>query len=160
MIFFFYTLDTQCSSAAKEVIGGPWDLLCVMRMQCCSAESASSVHNLLPGEIGFFNANFNSRSHHSQNQWMLEYLNSNCSRHSESPSFSFIVCGKPVCQQLWLSVLNVSQARFYRIRSLYLEGKVCLEMSQQKRKMSVKSNEAVAWMGNYFDRYYITITIN
>ena len=43
------------------------------------------------------------------------------------------------------------------IRSLYLEGKVCLEMSQQKRKMNVKSNEAVAWMGNYFD---INITIS
>ena len=38
---------------------------------------------------------------------------------------------------------------------------MCLEMSQQKRKMSVKSNEAVAWMGNYFDGYdNITIIIN
>ena len=125
-------------------------------MQCCSAEPASIKHSLLPGEIGFFNANhsFNSRSHNSQNQWILEYLNSNCSRHGESPSFNFVICGKSVCQQLWLLILNVSQARFYRVRSLYLEGKVCLEMSQQKKKMSVKSNEAIAWMGNYFDRYY------
>ena len=37
---------------------------------------------------------------------------------------------------------------------------MCLEMSQRKRKMSVKSNEAVAWMGNYFDGYDITIIIN
>ena len=133
----------------------PWDLLSILRIQCCSADPASIAHSLLPGEIGFANANFNSRSHNSQNQWMLEYLNSNCSRHGDSPSFHFVICGKSVCQQLWLLTLNVSQARFYRIRSLYLEGKVCLEMSQQKKKLSVKSNEAIAWMGNYFDRYSI-----
>ena len=140
------------------VSGGPsWDLLRTMRMQCCSAECASIQHSLLPGEIVFFNSNFNSRSHISQNQWMLDYLNSNCSRLSESPSFYFIICGKPVCQQLWLSTLNVSPARFYRIRSLFLEGKVHLEMSKEKGKLTVKSHEAVAWMGNYFERYDIII---
>ena len=63
-----------------------------------------------------------------------------------------------MCQQFWLLILNVSQARFYRVQSLYLEGKVCLEMSQQK-KMSLKSSEAIAWMGNYIDRYILASII-
>ena len=29
---------------------------------------------------------------------------------------------------------------------------MCLETSQLKRTLSVKSHEAVAWLGNYFDR--------
>ena len=129
-----------------------WDVLRVVDMNCCSTEQAQQAHLITPGEIGFFHKNFNSRSHLSQNQWIIDYMNSNCSRHCDVPSFNFIVCGKPVCQKLWLSILNVSLSRFYRLRSLYLDGKVCLEVSQLKRSVSVKSNEAIAWMGNYFDR--------
>lgn len=65
-----------------------------------------------------------------------------------------MVCGKQVCKKLWLSILNISQARYYRVRVAYLEGKVTLEDShRQVKKQSHKSYEAVAWMGNYFDRY-------
>lgn len=34
---------------------------------------------------------------------------------------------------------------------MYLEGKVTLD-SVSTKKLSLKSNEAVAWMKNYFDR--------
>ena len=128
------------------------NFLDVISINGCSPECAVQVHSLLPGEIVFFHNNFNSRLHSSQNQWILEFLTSNCSRCSDTPTFNFMVCGKKVCRKLWMSVLGVSQARFYRIRSLYLEGKVTVEIYYNRRKMSVKSNEAVAWMGNYFDR--------
>ena len=128
-----------------------WDILNVLKLKGCAEECATTLHQLAPGEIVFFHSNFSLRSQHGQNQWLLEYLNSNCSRHSADPVFTFVVCGRSVCRKVWLAVLGVSQARFYRIRAMYLEGKVTLD-SVSTKKLSLKSNEAVAWMKNYFDR--------
>ena len=128
-----------------------WDILHVLRLKGCAAECATKIHQLAPGEIAFFHSNFSLRSQQGQNEWLLEYLNSNCSRHTADPKFTYIVCGRAVCRTVWLAVLGVSQARFYRMRALYLEGKVTIEHASTK-KMSLKSNEAVAWMKNYFDR--------
>ena len=83
--------------------------------------------------------------------WLLEYLNSNCSRYGAEPNFHYSICGKKVCRDIWLATLGVSTARFYRIRSLFLDGKTSIEHSMQKRGLSLKSNEAVAWMEHYFE---------
>ena len=128
-----------------------WDILNVIRLKGCAEECATRVHQLPPGDIAFLHRNFSVRSQHAQNQWLLEYLNSNCSRQSSKPKFTFVVCGRMVCRVVWLAVLGVSQARFYRVRALYLEGKVTLDHDHTK-KLRIKSNEAVAWMKNYFDR--------
>jgi hypothetical protein len=128
-----------------------WDILSVIGLKGCAEECAMTVHQLPPGDIAFLHSNFSVRSQHAQNQWLLEYLNSNCSRQSNDPKFTFVVCGRTVCRAVWLAVLGVSQARFYRVRALYLEGKVTLDHDHAK-KLSLKSNEAVAWMKNYFDR--------
>ena len=128
---------------------GNWDIVQIMFLHGCSESCATKIHNLLPGEVQFFHSHFNSRSHLSQNQWLLEYFNSNCSRLSSHHSYN--ICGKPVCQKLWLSILNLSPTRYYRIHSLFIEGKVMLDVSHS-RKISLKSNEAVAWMSNYFER--------
>lgn len=128
-----------------------WDILHVLSLNGCSPSCASCVHNLQPGDIQFFHIHFNSCCHSSQNQWLLEYFNANCSRHSQRDLHNYIICGKPVCQKVWLSVLGLSSTRYYRIHSLYMEGKVMME-SPHHRNISLKSNEAVGWMGNYFER--------
>ena len=143
---------TALNASDRVSEGGTWDILHILNMECCSSEPAYQAHGLTPGEVGFFHSNFSCRSNTGQNQWILEYMNSNCSRLGEVPSFRFVVCGKIVCQKLWLSILNVSHSRFYRVRSLYLDGMVCLETSQLKSTLSLKSHEAVAWLGNYFER--------
>ena len=131
-----------------------WDILTILNFNGCSDECATAIHHLSIGEISFFHRNFSLRSVQGQNQWLLEYFNANCSRHHSEATYTYVVCGKQVCKKLWLSILNMSQARYYRVRTAYLEGKVTLEDShQQVKKQSHKSYEAVAWMGNYFDRY-------
>ena len=147
------------------LILGRWDILTILSFNGCSDECATSIHHLSAGEVSFFHRNFSLRSVQGQNQWLLEYFNANCSRHHSEATYTFVVCGKQVCKKLWLTILNVSQARYYRVRSAYLKGKVSLEdshMHQQIKKQSHKSYEAVAWMGNYFDRYYnrFIITVN
>ena len=82
----------------------------------------------------------------------MEVLNSNCSRYGPEPVFHYAICGKEVCRDLWLATLGISIARFYRVRSLFLEGKTSIDQSGQKRGLSLKSNEAVAWMEHYFER--------
>ena len=129
-----------------------WDILSVMRFKGCAEECAVRVHQLPPGDIAFLHNNFSVRSQHEQNRWLLEYFNSNCSKQGDDPKFTFVVCGREVCRGVWLAVLGVSQARFYRLRALFLEGKVTLD-HDNGRRLSLKSNEAVGWMTNYFDRY-------
>ena len=129
--------------------GGCWDILQILSLNGCSTNCATSIHNLQPGEIQFFRRHFTSRSHNSQNQWLLEYFNSNCSRNEIT--HNYIICGKPVCQTVWLSVLGLSTARYYRIHAMYMEGKVMVETAHH-RKLSLKSNKAIAWMGTYFER--------
>jgi len=53
---------------------------------------------------------------------------------------------------LWLATLGISIARFYCVRSLFLEGKTSIDQSGLKRELSLKSNEGVAWMEHYFER--------
>lgn len=128
-----------------------WDLLSILAMKGCSEGCATSVHSLQPGEILFFHGNFSARTIHQQNQWLLEYLNSNGSH--EDMRFSFVVCGKLVCLPLWLSILGVSQRRFYRLRGEFMAGKVTLEKLPSLQKLSKTSNAAIGWMENYFTRY-------
>ena len=119
-------------------------------MKGCSEGCATSIHSLLTEEILFFHGNFSARALHQQNQWLLEYLNSNSSR--DEMMFSFVVCGKIVCLPLWLAILGVSQRRFYRLRAEFLAGKVSLEKPQSLQKLSKTSNAAIGWMENYFKR--------
>lgn len=71
-------------------------------MSSLSMDVLPAGHNLQPVDIQFFHIHFNSRCH---NQWLLEYFNANCSRHSQSERHSYVICGKPVCQKVWLLVL-------------------------------------------------------
>ena len=128
---------------------GRFDIVQVMSFHGCSESCTTKIHNLLPGEVQFFNSHFNSRSHQCQNQWLLEFLNSNCSRFGSHHNYH--ICDKPVCKKLWLAALSLSPSRYYRIHAQFIEGKIMLDVSHS-RKMSLKSNEAVAWMSNYFER--------
>lgn len=90
----------------------------------------------------FFHTNFSLRSIQGQNQWLLEYFNANCSQHQCETTYTYVVCEKSVCKKLWLSILNVSQARYYRVCTAYLGGKVTLKDSrQQVKKQSHRSYE-------------------
>ena len=108
---------------------GSWH--CSDNVSSWVSESATKIHNLLPGEVQFFHSHFNSRSHQSQNQWLLEYLNSNCSRLSSHHSYH--ICGKPVCQKLWLSILNLSPTSTIAFTLYSLKARSCWMLATQGR---------------------------
>ena len=63
----------------------------------------------------------------------------------------YILCGRVVCQSLWLGALAISTSRFYDIRKEF----VTVGSSYQEKKaqsLLPKSMKCVEWMRSYFDR--------
>lgn len=138
-----------CNSLDAE--NDQWNIQSILTFRGCADCCATAVHDLQQEEITFFRNNFSARTLKQQNQWLLEYLNSNGSR--VNVKVLFVVCGKKVCFSLWLAILGVSQTRYYRLRGAFLAGKVSLEKHTNLPKHSKESNEAIGWMENYFTRY-------
>ena len=129
-----------------------WDLLSVYNVKGCSElPCAAAVHQLTPGDVLFYHEHFSKRDHLQQKQWVLEFMSSNCSR--QERVFSFIVCGKTVCLDVWLRVLGISSTKFSKIKADFLKGKVSVQKPTPTRKPKLSTCQAVAWMGNYFERY-------
>ena len=63
---------------------------------------------------------------------------------------SFFVCGKQVCHPIWISTLGNSSSNFYTVRKKFINGSLTI-LKETHCKPSQKTNEAVAWMTNYFD---------
>ena len=133
----------------------PWNVFSVMRMNGCTAECAVQVHDVSEFEILQLHATFSTKSSQQQRQWLLDYFASNCPLNAagekEPGKITWFICGKEVCQSLWLATLSVSQSRFYEIRKNFLGGQLQVQ-TRQFRSMSSKSQLAIAWMESYFDR--------
>ena len=82
---------------------------------------------------------------------MLDYLLINGSNTNSKVVVTYTACGKTICRALWLEILGVSQNRFRRICNQFMAGIVMLE-TIHPRLLSLRSNEAIAWMKDYFDR--------
>ena len=153
MIIFYteYLKNYTYHSNFHVGIAKRWDLLSIFEVKGCSERPcANAVHQLTPGDVVFYHDNYSKRSQLQQRQWLFEFLSSNCSRAENV--FNFVVCGKSVCQDIWLQVLGITSSKFSKIKSEFLRGKVSTEKSAPLRKPKLSTCEAVAWMGNYFER--------
>ena len=129
-----------------------WDLLNIFEVRGCSeGPCAVAVHQLTPGDVLFYHENYSMRDQLQQRQWLFEFLSSNYSRAEKV--FNFVVCGKSVCQDIWLQVLGIASSKFSKVRSEFLRGKVSAEKPVPSRKPRLSTCEAIGWMGNYFERY-------
>ena len=65
---------------------------------------------------------------------------------------TFVLCGREVCQSLWLATLSVSPSRFYEIRKEFMSGGQSQLCKKKSRSPSTKTLQAIAWMTSYFER--------
>lgn len=125
---------------------------------CSDVPCAVAVHQITPGDVLFYHENYSTRDQLQQRQWLLEFLSSNCCRAEKI--INFVVCGKSVCQDIWLQVLGIAPSKFSKVKSEFLRGKVSTEKYTPPRKPKLSTCEAIGWMGNYFERYeYYILTI-
>ena len=117
---------------------------------CSEGPCAAAVHQLTPGDVLFYHENFCKRDQLQQRQWLFEFLSSNCSRAEKV--LHFMVCGKSVCQDVWLQVLGITPSKYSKVKAEFLKGKVSVEKPVPSRKPKLSTCAAIGWMGNYFER--------
>lgn len=132
-----------------------WDLFEVMEMNGCEETCTTCVHGLTEYDILRVHSVFTSLTTVEQRRWVHEYLCNNCptdeSGTSDPSGLQFILCGRAVCQPLWLATLSVSTSRFYDLRKLFLENSGP-PAKKKPRSVSAKSFAAISWMTSYFDK--------
>lgn len=135
-----------------------WKLSNVMLMRGCGERCTAKVHDLTEHDVLIAHSAFWSKTCAEQRQWLLDYFVNHCPNNpageKDPKSMPFLLCGRVVCQAVWLSVLSVSTTRFYEIRKEFMVGKSCIEVGscRRSRSLSHKSLEGIAWMRSYFER--------
>ena len=132
-----------------------WNLFNVMEMNCCGESCTIRLHGLTEYDVLSAHSMFSSKGIVEQRNWLYEYFTNHCP-HSDVGSsdlsrLQFILCGKNVCQAVWLATLAISTSRFYDVRKLFVEGIGLLER-KKLRSISPKSIAAISWMTSYFDK--------
>lgn len=146
--------DGACSPNS-QFTNMKWSLFKVMEMNGCASNCTSSVHGLTEYDILRAHSLFTSLNNAEQRRWVYDYFSNHCpndeSGTCDPSGLKFILCGKNVCQSLWLATLAISTSRFYDLRRLYLED-IGPPAKKKPRSCSAKSYEAISWMTSYFDR--------
>lgn len=126
-----------------------WDFLQVMQMNGCGESCAITKHHIGLADALRYHNHFDSLPQMAKKQWVLDYLIMNSSGEGEqSAVIHLLICGRPVCQPLWLATLGISQSYFYGVRALFLQGHKRL-VSHVNRNPTEKTSEAIAWMDNF-----------
>ena len=132
-----------------------WNLFKVMEISGCEDNCTTRIHGLMEYDVLRAHSMFTSLSNAEQRQWVYDYLSNHCpnsqSGTSDPTGLKFILCGKNVCQPLWLATLALSTSRFYELRKLFLEDSGP-PANKKARSFLSKSLEAVSWMTNYFNK--------
>ena len=117
-------------------------------MNGCGERCAATKHFLSPTDILRYHEHFSGLPQMAKKQWILDYFIMTSSGEAEHFDTPLLICGKSVCQPLWLSTLGISQSHFYSVRTLFLQGHKQI-LSQPQCTPTVRTNEAVAWMDNF-----------
>ena len=97
---------------------------------------------------------FTSKPQGQQRLWILEYFATHCpctpDGKKDFKNLQYILCGRVVCQSLWLGALAISTSCFYNIcKEFSTVGSGCQE---KKRSLPPKLLKCIEWMRSYFDR--------
>lgn len=126
-----------------------------MEINGCEECCASAIHGMTEYDILNAHSMFISMSIADQRRWVHEYFSNHCliddTGASDLSRLKFILCGKDVCQPLWLATLAMSTSRFYDLRKLFMESTGPPER-KKPRSLSAKTVAAISWMTSYFDR--------
>lgn len=104
-----------------------WDWMKIWNMDGCSSKCIQSVHKLGIYDILTYHDIFAQLPKSVKGQWLLDFFRMNTSRVSHDLENStcttnYIVCGKSVCFEVWMSILGVSQSYYYKSYSLFKSG--------------------------------------
>lgn len=142
--------DPSC--AVRDEIG--WQLSRVMQLNGCQPQCAKTLHGLHEYDALLAHSMFTSKSVAEQRCWLMEYFVTHCPVRDGTKDFKaikFMLCGKAVCQNLWLATHAVSSSRFYDIRKDFLSG-IGINKGKKSKTLASKSMKSIEWMSSYFDR--------
>lgn len=132
-----------------------WDLFNVMEINGCGESCTTRLHGLTEYDVLSAHSMFSSKSIAEQRQWLYEYFTNHCPNDEmgflDLSRLQFILCGKNVCQAVWLATLAISSSRFYDVRKLFVEG-IGPPERKKPRSISPKSITTISWMTSYFDK--------
>jgi len=110
------TLKCTERSPNSQFVSQKWELFNVMTINGCQESCTTAVHDLTEHDILLAHSSFVSKSCSQQRHWIYDYFSTHCPNtedNAKSPSgMKFFLCGKAVCQPLWLAALGVSTSRF------------------------------------------------
>ena len=113
-----YVSDTEPSPSHH--LSEKWNLFTVMNLNGCKECCAPTLHGLSEYDILIAHSNFVSMTNADQRVWIYDYFNSHCPNDDEGKKFpsgiQFFLCGRNVCQAVWLAALGISNSRFYDLR--------------------------------------------
>ena len=139
----------------KILVHTQWNVEDVLLTFGCRPKCTSNVHRVTAYDLLWIHSEF-LLPRSEQKLWMLEYLSVNCpnagvSGAKDAKGIAFLICGKLICQTLWLKALPLCSSRFYSIRNEFLSRVTkSSAVLQHRRRMSTKSVDALSWMEAYF----------
>lgn len=117
----------------------------------CASLCAKNLHRLSEADIWVTNQHFKRLGVKQQRQWMLDIFHLNTPQ-DDKMATAHTVCGKRVCLQVWLAVLEISLSRYYEVRRCFLDGAHQIEQIATSKSHQTKTCEALAWMNSFFHR--------
>ena len=123
-----------------------WDVFDVFNMTGCLTQCARKGHNISPLEILSYHHYFSQLPKYAKLQWIVDYINTHS---THAMDVTFMISGKIVCQSLWMSTLGICTSLYFKAKNKASNG--CIHVFKDiHRKPLERSNQAVAWMHNYF----------
>ena len=131
-----------------------WSPFTIHDMNGCSRQCCQNTHNLSVLDIMQYRAYFNELPKNAKCKWILDFIATHSSYQAASklPDISYTICGKKVCQNVWIATLGISSSFFYCIRKKFLNGSVAI-IKEPSRSPSQKNAE-----GNSMDTKLCRLT--
>ena len=108
---------------------------------CLSHFTASEVNNTIEY--------FKSKNTVEQNQFLLDSFKVI----SNQESTNHITCGKPVCKNAYIRIMEISEKRYNKIQKIFkMNPTIKIQHKPVVRSLSTKVIEAKTWMTRYFSR--------
>lgn len=148
-----FAYSTQCEAHFDKE---RWQLSAVMEMNGCATRCTTRVHGLTEYDVLVAHSTFWSKSYNHQQQWILDYFQNNCPNNDQGEkdpkNMQYLLCGRTVCQPVWIAAMSISSSRYYAIKSSFMDGNATVDTEKRPRSLAPKSLAAMAWMTSYFER--------
>lgn len=138
-ILFFKQLSPHIKLVqfTHTVVG--WDLMSVWKMNGCGECCASVKHGVHATDVFIYHNHYSQLPKQARQQWLLDYFNMQSSKDIKTgeSETAYLVCGKHVCQSLWIATIGISQSFFYEMKKCFLQGQVKINHEVQRRPLQV-----------------------